>query len=186
MKDSYQVNSRLLVPEKLIFGRIQTSTSRTSQLKHLYSFKGNLKHIRLNNRPIKAQSVISNRTFQDICIDNCENDECPGSRCQESNMTKLVPFIPQFRASRNSYIFSNDTDLLEELHSDNYQINLRLKTTSINGLILYYNYNNRFLSIEVIDRFLVTRISIQDGFLIAQSNSFEISDNLWHRLEIYR
>lgn len=73
--------------------------------------------------------------------------------------------------------------------SDNVSFNLRFKTTSVMGLLLWYgniNRNNDFLSLGVVNGYLHLSYNEGNGEVSLLCNTTRVDDGHWHRVNIFK
>ncbi|XP_017475143.1 PREDICTED: uncharacterized protein LOC108365595 isoform X1 [Rhagoletis zephyria] len=95
-------------------------------------------------------------------------------------------------AGENSYFHYNDAETMGQVISYNVDFNLRIKTHSPNGVILWTGRqittqdNADFLSLGIEDGYLHFRYDLGSGEVDIKYNTSRVSDGLWHRVRAIR
>uniref|UniRef100_A0A1I8QC63 Pikachurin n=1 Tax=Stomoxys calcitrans TaxID=35570 RepID=A0A1I8QC63_STOCA len=92
-----------------------------------------------------------------------------------------------------SYFHYNDAETMNQVISNNIDLNLRIKTRSERGVILWTacvgtmdQDSDDYLSLGIEDGFLHFRYNLGSGEVDIRFNATKISDGLWHRVRAIR
>lgn len=91
----------------------------------------------------------------------------------------------------DSYLHFSDAETMRQIISYQIDLNLRFKTHSANGLILWSgrhtaNEDDDFLSLGIENGYLHLRYNLGSGEVNIKYNSTKVSDGLWHRVRANR
>ncbi|XP_023162915.2 uncharacterized protein LOC111594034 [Drosophila hydei] len=95
-------------------------------------------------------------------------------------------------AGTDSYFHYNDADTMSQVISYNIDLNLRIKTHSENGVILWTGRqgtteeHDDYLSLGIENGYLHFRYDLGAGELDIRFNGTKVSDGLWHRVRAIR
>nr|XP_036233101.1 uncharacterized protein LOC106619610 [Bactrocera oleae]XP_036233105.1 uncharacterized protein LOC106619610 [Bactrocera oleae]XP_036233111.1 uncharacterized protein LOC106619610 [Bactrocera oleae]XP_036233118.1 uncharacterized protein LOC106619610 [Bactrocera oleae] len=95
-------------------------------------------------------------------------------------------------AGEDSYFHYNDAETMSQVISYNIDLNLRIKTHSPNGVILWTgrqgttDENADFLSLGIENGYLHFRYDLGSGEVDIKFNTSRVSDGLWHRVRAFR
>ncbi|XP_062132511.1 uncharacterized protein LOC133843116 isoform X2 [Drosophila sulfurigaster albostrigata] len=95
-------------------------------------------------------------------------------------------------AGTDSYFHYNDAETMSQVISYNIDLNLRIKTHSENGVILWTgrqgttDEHDDYLSLGIEQGYLHFRYDLGAGELAIRFNGTKISDGLWHRVRAIR
>ncbi|XP_049307031.1 uncharacterized protein LOC105228923 [Bactrocera dorsalis] len=95
-------------------------------------------------------------------------------------------------AGEDSYFHYNDAETMSQVISYNIDLNLRIKTHSPNGVILWTGRqgtteeNADFLSLGIENGYLHFRYDLGSGEVDIKFNTSRVSDGLWHRVRAFR
>ncbi|XP_004535980.1 uncharacterized protein LOC101451481 [Ceratitis capitata] len=95
-------------------------------------------------------------------------------------------------AGKDSYFHYNDAETMSQVISYNIDLNLRIKTHSENGVILWTGRqgateeNADFLSLGIENGHLHFRYDLGSGEVDIKFNTSRVSDGLWHRVRAFR
>ncbi|TMW54579.1 hypothetical protein DOY81_000373 [Sarcophaga bullata] len=96
-------------------------------------------------------------------------------------------------AGQDSYFHYNDAETMSQIISYNIDLNLRIKTRSENGVILWTGRvgssdrdSDDYLSLGIEDGYLHFRYNLGSGEVNIRFNATKVSDGLWHRVRAIR
>ncbi|XP_011186312.1 uncharacterized protein LOC105214523 [Zeugodacus cucurbitae] len=95
-------------------------------------------------------------------------------------------------AGEDSYFHYNDAETMSQVISYNIDLNLRIKTHSPNGVILWTGRQGTteedadFLSLGIENGYLHFRYDLGSGEVDIKFNTSRVSDGLWHRVRAFR
>ncbi|XP_059078305.1 pikachurin-like [Tigriopus californicus] len=120
--------------------------------------------------------------------------ECPlgwvGINCaKKMDLTGITALIPRFRG--NSFLHLNREELAKNVLGNTNSINIRLKVTSANGLILWtggdtFTPASDYLMLGILDGYLHYRFNLGNGEGVLIFNETRINDGRWHRIRATR
>ncbi|XP_067633127.1 basement membrane proteoglycan [Eurosta solidaginis] len=95
-------------------------------------------------------------------------------------------------AGQDSYFHYNDVETMRQINNYNVDMNLRIKTHSQNGVILWTGPKSStaakadFLSLGIENGYLHFRYDLGSGAVDIECNVSRVSDGLWHRVRAIR
>ncbi|XP_065369844.1 uncharacterized protein SP2353 [Calliphora vicina] len=96
-------------------------------------------------------------------------------------------------AGQDSYFHYNDAETMSQIISYTIDLNLRIKTRSENGVILWTGRvgttdqdNDDYLSLGIEEGYLHFRYNLGSGEVDIRFNTTKVSDGLWHRVRAIR
>ncbi|XP_034937288.1 pikachurin [Chelonus insularis] len=109
--------------------------------------------------------------------------------------TKLERHVPSFTGT-DSYLHYSDADTMKRIISYRVDINMRFRTSSTDGLLLWSGRqsepqereekNNDYLALGIHQGYLVLSYNLGSGEAVLRYNLTQVNDDLWHRIKAVR
>lgn len=108
-------------------------------------------------------------------------------RCKPGYRDQLCARGPPSFHGTESYLHYSDALTLEALAANPFNVNVRFKTSTKNGLLLWVNTGlGSYLTLGLEEGALVLRFTVRLEEVVVVHNSTTVHDNLWHRLKAIR
>ncbi|CAO1339330.1 unnamed protein product [Diamesa serratosioi] len=209
----------LSLPHSFFVGGVQSREVLPSNLRERGSFIGCIQKIEVNDKNIDliedalGGSDVENCEHACIskpcgklayCIPKFDNYECQcnpqNEKCnhaEEVSMEALIRVTVKKKnrgtcfSDSNSFYQFKDSDTLKRIIYNHIDLNLRFKTLSSNGLILwtgsYTNEtNDNYLSLGIENGYMHMRYNFGTSDISIAYNSTKVNDGLWHRVRALR
>ncbi|KAJ6636410.1 Pikachurin [Pseudolycoriella hygida] len=128
-------------------------------------------------------------------IDDMERIMKNGEHIRAEERHKTTKYVKKNHGAcftgADSYFHYNDAETMREIISYKIDLNLRFKTHSTNGLILWTGRHSAledddYLSLGIENGYLHMRYNLGSGEVNIVYNSTRVSDGLWHRIRALR
>ncbi|KAK9877461.1 hypothetical protein WA026_018570 [Henosepilachna vigintioctopunctata] len=194
--------TQLSLPLNLYIGGVANFAAVSPSVRVRSSFVGCVQSATVNGRAMPIVAEALGGANVDNCPHPCvakpcgEDGECvpemdyftcrckPGYRDQACSTRGPPSFAPL-----DSYLYFNDARTLDSLMADPIALNVRFKSASTDGLLLWLNNGmGGFLSVGLEGGDLVLRFSNRqlEEEVVVVHNVTRVHDNLWHRVKAVR
>ncbi|XP_075217484.1 pikachurin-like [Lycorma delicatula] len=197
--------TQLSLPLNLYIGGVPNFDMVSPKVRVRTSFVGCIQKVVINNQPLGILA----EALAGVNVDNCphpcvarpcgDHAQCvphyEAYKCQcERHCAQSAAFIPSPIAtfSGSTFLHYTDPDIVRRIVSDKVSINMRFRTNSSSGLLLWTGRRelnlptSDFLAIGIKDGFLHLRFNLGSGEAYIISNSSRINDGHWHRMKAVR
>nr|XP_018904138.1 PREDICTED: pikachurin-like [Bemisia tabaci] len=195
--------TQLSLPLNLYLGGVPNFDMVSPKVKARTSFQGCIQKVVINDRPLQ----IFAEALAGVNVDNCqhpclakpcgdsarcvpikESYKCECSyQCEDSN--KLTGEISGASFAGTNYFHYSDSNIIHRIVNDKLSINMRFKTYSSSGLLLWSGRSDRgndFFAVGISGGLLHLRYNLGSGEVFIQYNHTHVNDGHWHRVKIYR
>ncbi|CAH1394296.1 unnamed protein product [Nezara viridula] len=197
--------TQLYLPLNIYIGGIPNFDMVSPKVKVRTSFIGCIQKILINNRPLQIFAEALAGVNVDNCPHPCVAKPCGDiahcvphfdfykcvcdKHCEENNQL-MIPPVASFTG--NTHLHYTDPEILNRILSNKVGINMRLRTTSPSGLILWTGrsdlsqVSSDYLALGVKDGYLHMRYNLGSGETFIVFNDTKIDDGMWHRVRATR
>nr|XP_024216037.1 pikachurin-like [Halyomorpha halys] len=197
--------TQLYLPLNIYIGGIPNFDMVSPKVKVRTSFVGCIQKILINNRPLQILA----EALAGVNVDNCPHPcvakpcgdvahcvphfdfyKCVCDKHCEENSQLMIPPVASFTG--NTHLHYTDPEILNRILSNKVGINMRLRTTSPSGLILWTGRSDLsqassdYLALGVKDGYLHMRYNLGSGETFIVFNDTKIDDGMWHRVKATR
>ncbi|XP_044746396.1 pikachurin [Coccinella septempunctata] len=192
--------TQLSLPQNLFLGGVVNFGAVSPHIKVRSSFIGCVQALRIGGRqiPILAEALgganVNNCPHPCVAKPCGEDGECIPEmdyftcRCKPGHRNQACSRGPPSFSGIDSYLYFNDARTLDSLMADPITLNVRFKSTSSDGLLLWLNngLGGGFISVGLEKGDLVLRFSNRNEEVVVVHNNTYVHDNLWHRIKAVR
>ncbi|KAJ9575876.1 hypothetical protein L9F63_007255, partial [Diploptera punctata] len=204
--------TQLSLPQNLYIGGVPNFDMVSPKVKVRTSFVGCIQKVVINNQPLQILAAALGGVNVDNCPHPCVTRPCgdegrcvpemdyftcecakgyKDTQCQQHTAPTIVQDIPVPRFSGDSYLHYSDPDTMRRIISYKININMRFRTSSSIGLLLWSGRRNMtstgdFLALGIEDGFLHFRFNLGSGEVSISYNFTKVDDGLWHRVKAIR
>ncbi|XP_065220791.1 pikachurin-like [Planococcus citri] len=179
------------------------------KIKTTASYVGCIQKIVINEKPMHILA----EALAGLNMDNCPHP-CLAKPCGLYNDLQCEPLYDSYKCvcqrnccselsdtvsnvatfNEDTFLHYVDPELNRRIVSDRVSINMRFKTTSVMGLLLWHgnaaatslNSNKDFLSLAIVNGYLQLSYNVGNGQVSLMYNSTRVDDGHWHRVNIFR
>nr|CAD7264494.1 unnamed protein product [Timema shepardi] len=204
--------TQLSLPQNLYIGGVPNFDMVSPKVRIRTSFVGCIQKVVINNQPLQILAGALGGVNVDNCPHPCvarpcgERGHCvpqldyftcscgPGfddPQCQQHAAPVLLDDIPVPRFTGDSFLHYSDPDTIRRIVSFRLNINMRFRTSSQAGLMLWSGRRNMtsssdFLALGLAQGVLHFRFNLGSGEVDIPYNCTGVSDGLWHRVKAVR
>ncbi|XP_039277486.1 pikachurin-like [Nilaparvata lugens] len=204
--------AQLSLPLNLYIGGVPNFDMVSPKVRVRTSFVGCIQKVVINNQPLKIVAEALAGANVDNCAHPCvvrpcgEHAQCvahyDGYKClcqhkcsASASSSQAHATLPPATFSGSTFLHYTDPDILHRITSNRVSINMRFRTNSSSGLLLWSGGRlggggagvaADFLALGIRDGLLHLRFNLGSGEAVVVCNSTRVSDGHWHRLKAVR